>query len=262
MGASVKFPVFVDANRRFAVQVDENPRYTRLLTLGPGGIDVIKFLPYQMKRWYPYADVPHAALRYVHTFARSTLSKTYRAVRAMEEVMQELDKLSMPELVAEFNRLSGKDVKRFSSKAAALKAIRKLTPIINGTAAPEPKLAANDEAQQSPKENDMGTTKKTTKTKTTKTSKPTKTASKKAPAAKKPRATSDAMLERAKKIAKMAETSAGGLIVKMLKERAHDDEKILSTVLNKFPGSAATTKHVSWYRSMLTKAGVTTAIKG
>lgn len=256
MDASIKFPVFVDANRRFAVQVDENSRYTRLLTLGPGGVDVIKFLPYQMKRWYPYADVPHAALRYVHTFARSTLSKTYRAVRVMEEVMKELDKLSMPELVAEFNRLSGKDVKRFSSKAVALKAIRKLTPIINGTAAPEPKSAANDEAQQTTKENDMSTTKKTTKTKT---SKPAKKA---AAPAKKPRATSDTMLERAKKIAKMAETSAGGLIVKLLKERTHDDEKILSTVLKKFPGSAATTKHVSWYRSMLTKAGVNTAIKG
>ena len=257
MDASVKFPVFVDANRRFAVQVDENPRYTRLLTLGPGGIDVIKFLPYQMKRWYPYADVPHAALRYVHTFARSTLSKTYRAVRAMEEVMQELDKLSMPELVAEFNRLSGKDVKRFSSKAAALKAIRKLTSIINGTAAPEPKLAANDEAQQSTKENDMGTTKKTTKT--TKTSKPTKTASKKAPAAKtaskKPRNESAGALERAKKVAQM-EKGSGGLIVHMLKAGKTDDDGIVSAVLKKFPDRKVSTTQVSWYRSMLIRAGV------
>lgn len=256
MDASVKFPVFVDANRRFAVQVDENPRYTRLLTLGPGGIDVIKFLPYQMKRWYPYADVPHAALRYVHTFARSTLSKTYRAVRAMEEVMQELNKLSMPELVAEFNQLSGKDVKRFSSKAAALTAIRKLTPITNGTAAPEPKLAANDEAQQTPKENDMGTTKKTTKT--TKTSKPTKASSKKAPAAKvaskKPRNVSADALERAKKVAQM-EKGSGGLIVHMLKAGKTDDDGIVSAVLKKFPDRKVSTTQVSWYRSMLIRAG-------
>jgi len=72
--------------------------------------------------------------------------------------------------------------------------------------------------------------------------------------AKKPKAAPGDAKERAKRIA-ATENGAGGTIVRMLKQ-GRSDEAIINAVLAKFKDSKATVGTVSWYRSMLKKAGV------
>src|SRR5690606_508513 len=224
------FQVLMDPHRRFAVVVDENPRYTRLLTNEGRGVDIIKVLPYQLKRWAPFEMLNHrAALRYAITWIRSTTSKTQRAARALEEVMsKELHEMSMPELVAEFNRLTGKETKRFATKTAAINAIKKAvgaTKNVNEPASTQP------EPSNTTEETSMPAKTKTAKTKATKT----KIAKTKPAKISKPRGkpAQDA-IEKAKRIC-ASDKGSGGYIRQLLLAGEDDTEKILSKVLKKFP---------------------------
>lgn len=264
------FECFVNGHRRVAVLVDENPRYKRLLMIAPHGstVDVLKFQHADFARggWSQLTG-ERRALHYALTFIKSPyFAKTDRALRAMREIMMELTTLSMKDLVAEYNRITGLNITKFETKAKAIAAIEKAAaPKQPVTKDPRPAVDIVPTVQPATKEQDMATkTEKTKKAAPTKKTAPAKAAptKKAAPAKakaapeKKPRGKPSAdSIERAKRNA-APKKGSGALIVSLLKEGQLDDDSIVSQVLKKFPERHTTNGHVAWYRSQMRKAGV------
>lgn len=255
-----------DKHRHIAAEVDVNPRYRRWLMVAGNGVDIVKMTEADVaKAEWQAVDLERGALRFALCFARSTLPKSARAWNVMKEIIQmELQGMSMADLVAQYNKLTGRTIKKFETKAAAIKAITKVSTPQNVVAA-EPLAQAtsgNGAMMQTATqllENGM-TTKAKTKRKSavkkeTKPTRPAKSAKKSAAAPKKRGKPDAAKIERAKKIAN-TKNGAGGVIVALLKAGKLDVDAILSQAIKKFPEQSTKLSHVYWYRSMLKAAGV------
>lgn len=224
--------LYIDAQRRLGVVIDENPIYKRVLCVNGGMVDVVKMGPDAFEqRGFLASEDSRGAWQFANTFARSTLVKTSTAVKAIQEIqMSEAVKLTMKDAVAEYNRLTGKSIKRFESLAAAQKALAKLTEVTN---AEKPNGAMKLTADQLTA-GDKDMVAKKTKSK---------------------KSVNGSGDERAKKIW-AAKRGAAALIVELIKEKKYDDEQIASRVIKKFPNGKTDAKAVAWYRAMGRRIGV------
>jgi len=282
---------YKDKQGRYAVEVDENPRYRRMLcAAGSGQVDIVKVGPDEFsERGFTLlpADVLGAG-RFARTYSGSCLFKTARAARVIKElVMADLGGMSMAELVAEYNRITGKSVKKFETKAAGIRAIARATEPKNveaeeteqeraakaeraknlqkarqdakayraaqGEKVAEAANAAAEKEREAnggelPSERAMRLTAE-------QLSKETQMATKKQKPKRKAAAPKGNGLDRAKRVAQMTKGS-GGMIIELLKKGKADDDAIVSAVLKKFPERKVNAGQVGWYRSMLVKAKV------
>jgi hypothetical protein len=285
------YQVYWTHQGRFAVEVDANPRYRRLLTLADNGVvDVVKRTEDQMARdgYRPYAG-EYAAYHYVFTFAKSTLAKTVQAETAMRRVMEDLKDKPYADLcqnLGAIDRSLGSE--KFRSKQALLRSVDRALQFVNVVQPPKESTTMTDTTSAAPatfgsKPEAKPAAKKATKkvaAPAVKKVEPVKPAAKKAAktmepkaakkantapatAAKKANATAKAkagaftpeQIDKAKKVC-AGTIGSGALIRELLKAGKLDAEAIVSAVLKKFPERKTSASDVSWNKSMMIKAGV------
>lgn len=204
----------INQYRNVGIVIDINPAYRRVLRCDGACVDITRMPPeiYRGERWTEVSD-ELGPLKFAHTFTRSTIPKTERATKLMEQIMKDsLKRLTLTQLNAEYRRVTHAEL-GFRTKDDAIRAIRAIEKV---------KLPGVKVKKVEVPSGPMGRP-------------PTKATPEK--------------LERSRKIAAM-EKGVGGLIVALLKA-GKDNDAAASAALKKFPQRPITPAYVAWYRSML-----------
>lgn len=246
--------VLINRQRRVGLVTSDCAAWTRMLRIGSDCIiDIVRADAEELVNdgWHPMEGCEHAALKLANTFACSPLTKTPAAARAIVEVQAAgIGALTLEQLTEECRRLRPDGASPgFATKTAALKALVHITAVRN-TEEPQQQdaKAAGARLAAQHKENDMAA-KKTAKVKG-------KTAKTKASKAAAKKTAAPAKKTTAKKAAVPVKKGTGiGALIRELIGKGRENQEIVDTVLQKFPGAKTNAANVSWYRSAMKKGG-------
>ena len=224
--------VLINDQRRVGLVTADCAAWTRMLRIGDGGVDIVRMLPDTLasEGWKPL-ECERAAFKLANTLARSPMAKSPNAVRAIEAAQAvDFKALTIDDMAAEFNRLSGAAPRLFKRRVDVERALRKAMEICNAT-------------QLTNEGDTMAATKKAAKGKPSKSkAKPVKKAAapKAAPKAKK---------------SKTAAAPRGGIGAMardlITKHPDMENAEIVDQIKIKFPDTKTNAACISWYRGAM-----------